>query len=318
MYDSPNSIAQETAFAFAHYQSDSLSTAGAQVSIQDLCSTEGLLRKSNHTARDPRHSVEALPLQNPRETSSRTRDVHQSSPARAPHHTHMRSRSATTASPSPSFIISDHHRTRSASISGSTRGTKSSYTYPMTLPRGIFPRVKPVLSIATEIEETIGSFSPTSCPRQHLHDILETFVPPQRRRSSLRVVTTIARSGKSDSRESSPSSSLSPPLSPIPSICRTPSSYSESEYFPTAPSSAGPATPVHSAVSSPLVQTKVLRPILEALEDSSKFRVQTACASCGKFGSNYPCCPRCGEMWCSRACRLKSTGGKRHTCAKKT
>lgn len=123
---------------------------------------------------------------------------------------------------------------------------------------------------------------------------------------------------------------IDPPPSPdLPSICRTPStySYSESDYFPTAPSSAGPPTPVHTAATLPpsagaaaacRKSKESLHPVLEGLERASLFRVRTACATCGKYGSNFPCCLKCGEMWCSRACRLQKGDGKRHVCARKS
>ena len=135
--------------------------------------------------------------------------------------------------------------------------------------------------------------------------------------------------------ESDPESD-DPPQSPgLPSICRTPSSFSGSgsdEYFSTAPSSAGPPTPVlNPAAPLPRPGTgagkgKALGPegspavslhaVLEGLERASMFRVRTACAACGRSGSNFPRCPKCGEMWCSRACRLQKSDGKRHVCAK--
>ncbi|PSR74807.1 hypothetical protein PHLCEN_2v9521 [Hermanssonia centrifuga] len=236
---------------------------------------------------------------------------------------HGRSRSTTTSTTSTSSIFAGSRRARAASTSESSSYAGVAYKYTMTLPRGIVPVVEPISSLVTETEETIGSFSPTSCPRRRLHSILEantpSWSPTRRKQQRLRVITSPELEVGFTSNEGATSSSLpSPPLSPIPSICRTPSSYSESDYFSTAPSSAGPTTPVHSTASSPLIQHKTLRPILEALEDASKFHVRAACAACGTKGSNYPYCPRCGEMWCSRECRLKSTGGKRHVCAKKS
>jgi hypothetical protein len=44
---------------------------------------------------------------------------------------------------------------------------------------------------------------------------------------------------------------------------------------------------------------------LAALESSSKFmRTLTVCASCGASGPDFPRCRRCGDSWCSRACRM--------------
>lgn len=241
---------------------------------------------------------------------------------------HSRTRSAAALSSEPKTLYTASLRMRAASTTeSSTPSTRHLRT--MSFSQGILPRVEPVLSLTTDMEETIGSFSPTSCPRQHLHHILGERKPSRLRFNSLRTVPSMRlklpfdldlaaadnhRSGVGADDNDDRSSQASP-VSPIPSICRTPSSYSESEYFPTAPSSAGPVTPVHSNSSSPELSHKSLRPILEALEDASKFRVQTSCSNCHKAGSNFPCCPRCGEMWCSRECRVRSTGGKRHICS---
>ncbi|KAI0372144.1 hypothetical protein BV20DRAFT_98943 [Pilatotrama ljubarskyi] len=132
------------------------------------------------------------------------------------------------------------------------------------------------------------------------------------------IVPAPGRLNSSERRRQSVTSTVDSPSTSIPSICRTPSSYSGSEYFPTAPSSAGPATPVHAATVLPQARKSEssLYPVLESLERSSMFCVQTACATCGKHGSNFPCCPRCGEMWCSRSCRLQRGNGKRHICSK--
>ena len=230
---------------------------------------------------------------------------------------HARSRSASSFASGP-FAAPPGLRERAASIperSGSPRPA-SVHNF-VTLPRGIVPKPTPVDPVETETEETIGAFSPTSCPRRHLHHFLETAPKSWRSKRNIdRLRLDFDPAPDTTSQTQRSPSDSSPPLSPIPSISRTPSSYSGSEYFPTAPSSAGPATPVHSASTSPVLPHKVLRPILEALEDASKFRVRTACAACGQSGSNFPCCPRCNEMWCSRECRLKSTGGRRHVCKK--
>ncbi|GJE97139.1 hypothetical protein PsYK624_133510 [Phanerochaete sordida] len=229
---------------------------------------------------------------------------------------HARSRSTSSLSPRPS-PVAPALRERSASIPerpSSSKLTSSPHHF-LTLPRGIVPQPTPVLPVETDSEETIGAFSPTSCPRRHLQTLLRTTPRSWKLRRKLeRLRLDFDFAPDTQSERESPDGS--PPLSPIPSICRTPSSYCDSEYFPTAPSSAGPATPVHSATTSPVLAHKALRPILEALEDASRFRVRTACAACAKPGSNFPCCPRCNEMWCSRECRLKSTGGKRHSCKK--
>lgn len=82
----------------------------------------------------------------------------------------------------------------------------------------------------------------------------------------------------------------------------------------------GPLTdPVASFTSlpSPSVDNDVnavkLHPVFAAVEKGSKLSCRTMCSTCMKAGTNFPRCPRCNEMWCSRACRLQ--GGKKHSCA---
>ncbi|KIY45597.1 hypothetical protein FISHEDRAFT_61000 [Fistulina hepatica ATCC 64428] len=59
-----------------------------------------------------------------------------------------------------------------------------------------------------------------------------------------------------------------------------------------------------------------MNPILAKLERKSRLCAQSLrCATCGRRGAGFPKCPRCGDSWCSRECRL--FGGKRHACAKK-
>ncbi|KAI1789607.1 hypothetical protein LXA43DRAFT_1152487 [Ganoderma leucocontextum] len=217
---------------------------------------------------------------------------------------------------------------------------------------------------STNDPELLGSFTPTSSPRPRLRSLLfGTNTPPEfsgapsssfsspsqlptptpRRPSALRVGHSYgteprrrrqsdaprARVGIGRHWRSASASEAPPPIDPpgspdLPSICRTPSSYSSSDYFTTTPSSAGPTTPVHTGVVLPIKpdgrksEASSLHPVLENLEQTSMFRVLTACATCGKRGSNFPCCPKCGEMWCSRPCRLQKGNGKRHICSKHT
>ncbi|KAF9447584.1 hypothetical protein P691DRAFT_802161 [Macrolepiota fuliginosa MF-IS2] len=56
-----------------------------------------------------------------------------------------------------------------------------------------------------------------------------------------------------------------------------------------------------------------LHPILAKLEKESKLcKVKARCSTCGKIGAGFPVCGRCGEMWCSRECRIGE--GRRHVC----
>lgn len=81
-----------------------------------------------------------------------------------------------------------------------------------------------------------------------------------------------------------------------------------------------PAPSVHSHISFPPSLATVcddhadtLPPVLKAIERSSRLSCRSICSACMKQGTNFPRCPRCDEMWCSRACRLQ--GGKKHVCA---
>ncbi|KAI0648073.1 hypothetical protein C8Q79DRAFT_551575 [Trametes meyenii] len=230
--------------------------------------------------------------------------------------------------------LSAHHHPRARAASSATMGPQ-----PRSRPRPRLPSMlssvltNPRAAVQTQIAPTgesdlVGSFAPTSCPRRRLLSILSTGGAPcpspapsatqSPRRVSLRLDTSRPKRPDAASRRTwSASSPVDSPSTPLPSICRTPSSYSGSEYFPTAPSSAGPATPAHTAAALPVARkSESLHPVLEKLERTSMFCVQTACATCGKGGSNFPCCPRCGEMWCSRACRLQRGNGKRHICSR--
>ncbi|KAI8978681.1 hypothetical protein BD414DRAFT_494079 [Trametes punicea] len=178
-----------------------------------------------------------------------------------------------------------------------------------------------------ESSELVGSFTPTSSPRQSLLNLLTvggtvkspTPSSPRSRRAPLHLLLGGSERRSSDEHKPSPASSpIDSPSATIPSISRTPSSYSGSEYFPTAPSSAGPPTPVHSAPTLPVARkSESLHPVLANIERTSLLNVKTSCATCGKRGSNFPCCPKCGELWCSRPCRLKKGNGKRHVCSKR-
>ena len=63
---------------------------------------------------------------------------------------------------------------------------------------------------------------------------------------------------------------------------------------------------------SPSTEKQNLHPVLEALEQRSRLSCRSQCSTCLKFGRDYPRCGRCGQMWCSRECRLQ--GGKKHIC----
>lgn len=62
----------------------------------------------------------------------------------------------------------------------------------------------------------------------------------------------------------------------------------------------------------PPAETQKLHPVLEGLERKSRVSCSSQCSTCLKSGRDFPRCGRCGQMWCSRDCRLQ--GGKKHIC----
>ncbi|CAE6489917.1 unnamed protein product [Rhizoctonia solani] len=72
--------------------------------------------------------------------------------------------------------------------------------------------------------------------------------------------------------------------------------------------------PTPSGLGRSSVPLPKLDPVLAALEKSSKLKSKSLCLNCGKKGDNYPCCPRCGEAWCSRECRIEANNGGKHVC----
>ncbi|KAM5535044.1 hypothetical protein V8D89_011272 [Ganoderma adspersum] len=288
--------------------------------------------------------------------------VEVSFPGRPSGHTRTQSTSVISESSADqgSRSAQRHCRSRASSSSGIERNPRSRLRLPSMLATVLTQSKAPAQPReSTNDPELLGSFAPTTSPRPRLRSLLTgTKTPPEfsgalsssssspsqrptpsaRPSSALRVGhghgygTEPRRRHRSDApragitrhwRSVSDAPPLDPPGSPdLPSICRTPSSYSSSDYFPTAPSSAGPTTPVHTGAILPLKlerrksEASSLHPVLENLERTSLFRVVTACATCGMRGSNFPCCPKCGEMWCSRACRLQKGNGKKHICSK--
>ncbi|KAF9568785.1 hypothetical protein CPC08DRAFT_354872 [Agrocybe pediades] len=98
--------------------------------------------------------------------------------------------------------------------------------------------------------------------------------------------------------------------SDIPSITRTFPSLSYD--CPPSPTSSSSSTSIHTPEPR---DASELHPILAKLERKSKFCGNVAqCSTCRKKGADFPRCAKCGDMWCSRACRL--VDGKRHVCTK--
>ncbi|RPD62412.1 hypothetical protein L226DRAFT_532580 [Lentinus tigrinus ALCF2SS1-7] len=90
---------------------------------------------------------------------------------------------------------------------------------------------------------------------------------------------------------------------------RSPSPTSSIDSLDTASSSEAPATPrTHSILAHELPASSSL----EELERTSRFRVPCVCMTCKRAGSNFPSCAKCGDMWCSRECRVGTAGT--HAC----
>ena len=80
-----------------------------------------------------------------------------------------------------------------------------------------------------------------------------------------------------------------------------------SPYHSQKTSAASSTTLINDRPALPPLDAK-----LAAVERASKFCAKSLhCSCCGKVGSDFPRCGKCGEMWCSRQCRL-SKG--RHYC----
>ncbi|KAF8955287.1 hypothetical protein BDZ97DRAFT_303206 [Flammula alnicola] len=155
-----------------------------------------------------------------------------------------------------------------------------------------------------DTHEAYGAFIPVRSATSTLKDFASYVSPPITRNASRRRRVTFSDkcsySSSWDDQEESSSSQ-------IPYITRTtPSS-------PICPPS--PMSTVSSlSTSSRNASTHDLHPILASLERKSRLCSQIVqCTTCRKTGSDFPRCPRCGDMWCSRPCRL--VGGKRHACS---
>ena len=153
-----------------------------------------------------------------------------------------------------------------------------------------------------------GSFTTTIPATLWLRNLLSLFIPAAGKRRAKRRILDCGY----DTRPDSPLSFL-PGSSRSPSISRTMLTDSD-----TGGPSMGPGTSPHCP-SLPFPakdeddNATTLHPVLKALERGSRLSCRTTCSTCRKAGTNFPRCPRCGEMWCSRPCRLR--GGRKHVCA---
>ena len=155
-----------------------------------------------------------------------------------------------------------------------------------------------IVSQKPEKHEAWGSFIPLRSATTSLREF--TSVPPYTNPSSPRRRRTSYASKSSYSGDSQSSFPNVPYITrTLPTPIRPPSLISSSSSMTS-----------HHADSD-------LHPTLAQLEKKSKFCKQKLyCSTCRKAGTDFPRCAKCGEMWCSRSCRL--VGGKRHVCNSRT
>lgn len=162
----------------------------------------------------------------------------------------------------------------------------------------VFDRTKTPPAIHSETHKAYGAFTPTGSAFPSLRYFSEpttTFFGFRRHRKPVQPVWRIDYDPVSQSSTATHSPVSSPPgTPPLPSISRTD--------IPSSP------------VSPPLLLSETAQTLV-LLEKNSKFCARTfQCATCGRAGSDFPRCAKCGELWCSRECRLN--GGKRHICTR--
>ena len=163
-----------------------------------------------------------------------------------------------------------------------------------------------------------GEPTVTVSQRPEKHEAWGSFIPLRSATTSLREFVSVMPHS-SPKRRRTPSYNIrksissccddNPPSLTAPYITRT---------LPPSPV-LGPPSPTSSSSSS-IISRNVqsdLHPILQQLENKSKLCTKKFyCSTCGKAGSDFPRCGKCGEIWCSRPCRL--VGGKRHVCNSST
>ena len=154
----------------------------------------------------------------------------------------------------------------------------------------------PTVSQRPEKQDAYGSFVPVRSATTCLRDFATGYSvivrsPPKRRRVTFDDSVSISSNDK-----------WPPPCPQIPYITKT----FPNDCPPSPTSSSSSIMVTHDTPTD-------LHPILAKLEKKSRFCTQTVlCTTCRKPGRDFPRCGKCGEMWCSRSCRL--VGGKRHIC----
>lgn len=180
-----------------------------------------------------------------------------------------------------------------------------------------FPKSSSGISTPLETEVAHGSFTPTSAAFPCLTNLITSNYPAftfggysRRRRLSLYCAERHAETGSDTSSVPASPTSLFDSSPSIPGITRTSS-------YDTHSSTSSTLSLLDEPLHRIRAKSSEMNPILLELERKSKLcKLIAGCATCGKHGSDYPRCGRCGEMWCSRPCRLR--GGKKHICVTQT
>lgn len=255
-----------------------------------------------------------------------------------------------TPPPTPvSRIFPRPRRERTASLPYTAMPPRQRRLSHISICSSVSPRITLDISKATmspaspcnnQDHMSIGAFSPTSSAKSHLRNIINVnglsaeaesqSVDRERRISGTwfhppKFARTWSRgSGQIPSISRSPSCSVSFPSSPVqskllippppsPSLTRPPSRRQSYCATSTGGLNYGPS-PMYNPLSKPVK----IDPLLMALENASRLRSRVVCVACNKTGSDFPRCPRCGDAWCSRECRVVGKGGKLHVCRSTT
>lgn len=181
------------------------------------------------------------------------------------------------------------------------------------------------IAIAQVNTKAEGSFSTTAPATRHLQEFLHggpsqsTSTYTRGRRPSLASLiwpwpTSVSHpdpDARCPALHASPSSSTSP-NSPVPWLSRTSPSSNTLDSMLNGSDPSLPATPIELPYPSSGALPP-LHPVLAAAERASKLSCNSRCVTCDTPGYDFSRCARCGDTWCSRACRLPN-GEKRHTC----
>ncbi|KAI0648072.1 hypothetical protein C8Q79DRAFT_551536 [Trametes meyenii] len=270
-----------------------------------------------------------------REIGGDTESMHLCCRGTSPHphvHAHMRRGSAASVGPkSRSSPTRAHDKARASPEEGGRRLSTESQARPV-LSRGraasssrasslpIHPKSPAFSYVDLETHDATPTYNHLASARDAL--LVLTGGSPVDERPSRAPIRTFFHDRAPASRSPDSASNHSPLFAADPSaeqhsrprMHSSPRSASPTpsvDSLDTASSSEAPATPrTHTMLAHELPHT------LDDLERASRFRVESRCVRCHRSGSNFPSCAKCGEMWCSRECRLQGPAatGRTHAC----